>query len=92
MYHNEISQAESLLTQVLGVRPSLKVVVPSSKKAQSQQAAYNFYAHLYLAQVYAATNRAQLAKTEAQTALGSIAINSITGGQAVGGGGPKRLE
>lgn len=80
-YHNEMSQAESLLTQVLSATQaqSSGTQQPAQQQAQSQQAAYNFYAHLYLAQVYAATNRAQLAETEAQTAL-SI-VNSSPGGK-----------
>ncbi len=80
-YHNEMSQAESLLTQVLGATQaqSSGTQQQSQQQAQSQQAAYNFYAHLYLAQVYVATGRAQLAETEAQTAL-SI-VNSSPGGK-----------
>jgi hypothetical protein len=65
-YHNDMAQAENYLQQVLAA---------GQGSQNSPQGAYTFYAHLYMAQVYAATGRSQQAQTEAQTAL-SIVTNS----------------
>lgn len=70
-YKADYTQAENLLTQVL-----------SASQGQNSNATYTFYAHLYLAQVYAATNRQQQAQTEAQTAY-SMVSSGANGAQVL---------
>lgn len=70
-YRNNLGQAENLLTQVL-----------SSAQAQPNsqvQGAYSFYAHLYLARVYAATGRQAQAQNEAQSALNIVNASGASG-------------